>query len=877
MSRFGFLLRGIISFAVLGLGIAPASSAELGKQYLFNAEAITDFSLSPQQHLWFMSKNRFMETELVEGQWTSRRFIVPEDSHLESKLIYDFAVTEHHLWTIERDKVVVSELSATQPYLKNPQELTLPRETSEHVDMVSALDYSGVVTNVDSGIYVLNLKNNQISMQELNPDSCVRPKNIQMTAQWLVVECDNSTIVVYQSTEQGYEFLHSLSSRFIFINPDQASLTVYNSEQYKISTLSLATLTEISSVPGVRGVYQHSNNSLVLAEKTDPLTSVTNRVLLRLNAEGALEEELKFASQNFSVGLVDYASFSSFLFEAGDKIFWGFDHWLKNAETGLYEFRGNDWQYKLGLTATGFMSYPETNTFISGSVGKQIWFAEQSEMPTLQGYAQLMTSDYQAIDIQRAAVHQQKLWLVGADYSTTYLALWTSGQQFKQIQIPFERAIEAIESVTYMQSTDSIIIYSKNHDFIECQNASNLESAAQCRTLASPGDIESIVMTKNGALIYQNRSEQNAELDAVMYDLTTAGFQEHWRLRLDGDYASNPSMLYAPEHDIVLGYKGHIVLSGAQQGTLVQTPVSPFLTDSCNFLGSMDVLCGFAAINLFRFNQNFNLALEITPVDETSPFRQGNMLHSEPSGHVLIMKDGAVTWHSLDLPSVSFTEKEFVTEALQDQHIRLDLSEHLTPLNGLSIFHEEISVPSVAPALLAANRLSDSRWEFNTKNELAVHNPLFHLVFHFSNELWTMHFGYGFALHNVNDAPTVRAGQFVNNLDIGEDYILDFSDVFQDIDGDPLVYKTSTLPAGFTFNEGSILVTPVTAGSYQFTVTATDPSGTSATATFSGSIKVKVEVNPEGAPGGGSAGIWALTLLMALWIGRSNRLKRIRK
>ncbi|MBY0417112.1 MAG: Ig domain-containing protein [Pararheinheimera sp.] len=868
MSVSGVFVRGIVTFSILLISTLSVSSAELGKIDTFAPEEIKDFSLSPQQHLWFLSENRFMETEFVDGQWTAQRLIVPASSHSESQYIYDFAVTENHLWTIESDRVSVSELSDTQPYLKNTQELMLPNPTSENVDMVVALDGSGVVTNVDSGIYVMRLTNQQLNIEELTPASCSNPKNIQMTNQWLVVECNNSNIVVYKNTGQGFELLHYLSGRFIFLNTDTASVTIYNSEQYKISTISLVTLAEINSISAVYDVHQHSNNSLVLVETNDQNAVGKVRLLLRLNSDGSLAEEIKFATQNFSVGLVDYASFSSFLFETSDKIFRGFDYWLKNAETGIYEFRGNDWQHKIGLSIDALISFPASNTFLSGRSGKQIWSGKQGEIPKLAGYAQLMTDDYQIVQIQRAVMHQQKLWVVGADFSDTYVGFWSGDQKFKQIRVPFERSLSSIDGVHYVESTDSIIISAQGNDFIECQNASLLNSAEQCRILSSPENMNHVIITKNGALVFRNSSE-NTSKEAVMYDLTTSGLQERWRLGLTNDYAGSPYLLYAPEHDIVLGKNGYIVLTGASQGSFVGTSLTPLTTQGCQFVNSLDVLCGFGRFKLFRFNEGFNLHLEITPSLESSPFRQGNVQHSDQSGHVLMWQSRALTWHNLELPPVSFSNNEFVTEAIQDQNVQLDLSEHLSPLLGVTITHEEISIPDAGPKLLASTRLSETSWAFNTKNEMAFQNSVFYMSFRLLSDLWDMRFGYQFKLLNVNDAPIVQTGNLVNDLDIGDTYLLEFADVFEDIDGDILQYTTSALPAGFVNDGGGILATPVTAGRYQFTVTATDPSGMSVIASFSGSIIGQTSGgsgDSDDKSSGGSTGILSLMLLAALWL-----------
>ena len=106
--------------------------------------------------------------------------------------------------------------------------------------------------------------------------------------------------------------------------------------------------------------------------------------------------------------------------------------------------------------------------------------------------------------------------------------------------------------------------------------------------------------------------------------------------------------------------------------------------------------------------------------------------------------------------------------------------------------------------------------------------------------------------------------------------MLDLYEVFEDIDRDILSFQVSTLPAGFVREDTRIMATPTSAGSYSFSITATDPSGLSVKAVFTGIVNGKgrdnSEDNSDDSSGGGSLGIWSFLFLCVLvWIKRPIR------
>ena len=91
-------------------------------------------------------------------------------------------------------------------------------------------------------------------------------------------------------------------------------------------------------------------------------------------------------------------------------------------------------------------------------------------------------------------------------------------------------------------------------------------------------------------------------------------------------------------------------------------------------------------------------------------------------------------------------------------------------------------------------------------------------------------------VEGVNEAPVLAAAIPDQILTPGEAVDLDVTGSFSDPDGDALGFAlTGTLPDGVTFSNGVFSGTPsatAAAGSYQVTVTATDPSGADVSDTF---------------------------------------------
>ncbi|EGM79248.1 hypothetical protein Rhein_0636 [Rheinheimera sp. A13L] len=864
------LLRKICLVAGLFfLFIAQSFATEIQRQTIFTSADVDAYSLTSSNHLWFQANNKFMETEFVNGQWVNRRFVVPEGSELESKFIYDFAVTDQHLWMIEADKVTAFELSESAPFIKNKVELPLAYAVGEHVDMTVALDNSGVVSHgrnqYVTAVWVFTLDNGQIKQQELEPPSCRSPGGFLMTSQWLVLACGSYENVVYRKNGLHYELFKTIYGQVLHLNPENSALIVYHPDLSKIVTLALPSLNEISSISLVTEVYQSSRDSLFLVDKVENQDPTATRQVIRLDNNGQIVEQLKFSSFDKALGLASYKNFSAFLHKVGDSIFLGFDEWVKNEESGLYDFRGNTWQHKLGVSHSVAESFPKVNAVVFGGFTKQIWLGEPSEMPVVRGYAQLITTEFQQVNISATANHEYSWWFAGIRYNTLYLGLWTPEHQFRQIEVAYPHGFSSsIYDMYYFKDQDTLLIHTQDGIFMQCSNVSNLETSG-CQPIPLPENMQYKVATKHGLLVYQKAASESA-LTASMFTLTSAGLQQSWSLSLNEEQSKVVPHVYVEEHDVVLGRKAQIRLSDGA-GTFVDTPSGPSFYGNCLFLGQTDILCPSNAFEFFRFNESFTIAMAIRPGQDSSLVNLGGALrHATQNGYVLTSSKDQIVWHRLDLPQINFTNKDILVDAFQDENIILDLNNHLTSLNGLVVNAEETANAHLFSLRFLQLKTGDASWQLNTSNDLALYNPKFNLNFTFSNDLWNMNLPYEFSLHNINDAPRVKPGERVNDLDIGDTYMLDFFEVFEDIDRDTLSFQMSTLPAGFIREDTRIMATPTSPGRYSFSITATDPSGLSVSATFSGMIKGKGSNDS----GGGSVGYWVLLCLSVLvWIRRS--------
>lgn len=865
--------KRVLVAGLLSLFVGQSFSAEVQRQTVFNADDIDGYSLTRSNHLWFLSNNKFMETEFVNGQWINLRFIVPDDSELPSKYIYDFAVTDLHLWTIEKDKISAFELSESAPYIKNAVELPLAYSVGERANMIAALDDSGVVSHganqYVNTVSVFTLSDGQIRLQELDPPRCGFPTNFHMTSQWLVVNCGSNETAIYRKNGLNYQFETSLEVKALYLNPDSSALVVYDAGSFKIKTLDLSTLTEISSVSSIAEVYQNSRDSLFLVDKYENQEPSATRQVIRLDSSGHLIEQFKFSSFNKAVGLVDHKDFVSFLHKTGNRIFIGFDEWLKTPDSDLYDFRGNSWQHKLGVSTHAYESFPEVNAIVFGGFTKQIWLNDSSKMPVVRGYAQLMTAEYEQVNIAATAHHQYNWWFAGIRHNTLYLGLWTPGQQFRQIEVPYPHGFSSsIYDMNYFEPEDTLLLHTSDGVFIRCSNVSNFE-AAECQSLPLPAQMQYKVATKHGLLVYQKAASE-PRFTASMFALTSSGLQQSWSVALTEKQFERPPLFYVKDKDVVVGQKAQIRLSDGS-GTFVETPSSPNLFGDCLFLGRTDILCHSNSFEFFRFNENYTLALAIRPGQNSSLVNlRGSLRHATQDGYVLTSSEDELVWHRLDLPEISFTSNNIVVDAVQDQKITFDLNNHLTSLTGVVVTADETANPNLGSQRFLEAKIGDARWQLNTSNDLALYNPKIYLNFTFSIDMWDLSLPYEFSLRNVNEAPRIKSGQLINNLDIGDTYVLDFYEVFEDIDRDTLSFQVSTLPAGFVREDTRIMATPTSAGSYSFTITATDPSGLSVSAAFSGVIKGKGSNDSADSSGGGGFGSWSVLFLSALvWIRRS--------
>jgi len=105
-----------------------------------------------------------------------------------------------------------------------------------------------------------------------------------------------------------------------------------------------------------------------------------------------------------------------------------------------------------------------------------------------------------------------------------------------------------------------------------------------------------------------------------------------------------------------------------------------------------------------------------------------------------------------------------------------------------------------------------------------------------------------------NKPPAVAAAIGSLSLQIGEDFTRGLSDLFTDPDGDPLTYSatsSNTSVASARIDDDTLVVAPQASGQAVITVTAADPIGATATATFTADVlaplpdaKISLDLDP---------------------------------
>ncbi len=121
---------------------------------------------------------------------------------------------------------------------------------------------------------------------------------------------------------------------------------------------------------------------------------------------------------------------------------------------------------------------------------------------------------------------------------------------------------------------------------------------------------------------------------------------------------------------------------------------------------------------------------------------------------------------------------------------------------------------------------------------------------------------FSLTVNNINDAPSLINSIPSQSVIAGQNFNLQASDFFTDVDaGDTLTYTATGLPGGVSLAEnGAISGSPTQTGQFQINITATDLSGASLSESFS----LTVTEEPKSG-GGGSISFGVLFLLGLLW------------
>ncbi|WP_337841844.1 hypothetical protein [Rheinheimera sp.] len=134
MKYMTFWLNMVWAVSLL-LCLGTANADEQTSLYPFNPENISKYSLSPDQHLWFLSGKRISEVEHVNGEWQNRRQLNLDSQYSPYSSVHDLAVTSNHLWIADEQKITAYELSSIAPYWQRKIEFPLKTTTSNGFDL----------------------------------------------------------------------------------------------------------------------------------------------------------------------------------------------------------------------------------------------------------------------------------------------------------------------------------------------------------------------------------------------------------------------------------------------------------------------------------------------------------------------------------------------------------------------------------------------------------------------------------------------------------------------------------------------------------------------------------------------------------------------
>lgn len=843
------------SLVLAGVNVVQAETPTSLK--ILNPEDISGVSRSPNGHLWFSSGPNVVEAVFVDGHWQSQRQISLRDKYVNST-IQTMAATNSHLWTFVEQKVHVDELTTTPPYLKNFKNIAIPNNLPSNPDLETALDDSGVTVSSFNTVYVGDISAGEIHFKQIDNAGCNSIRGVKRTKDWLIFSCNWAASYVYQYVNGEYKFVNSLPGRLLFLNATAQSATVFDRQNYSVSTYNLKDLTLLHAIPNIEETYQSSDNSLVLVKHSNS-AYIT---FLRVTADGKRSHEFAIDNALYMArdSVFNPESLTSSLIEAGDKIFRGFEYWQKNEMLDQYDYRGNDWQHKLGLSNKIMLSVPAQNAFISGGNAKQIWYAPQGEIPKLQGDIQLLSETFRTLPIERATQHNNTWWVAGFDSQSAKIVLkqWTAGQTFAQIEFAVPPYSGVVNQLFYDANSDTLLVAQANTNLLSCQQAMNLRAASQCQLLSTDRPAIAMFGTEHGVLLFHRASDN--KVDAVMHNLTPSGQQERWRTQLE-DSGFEAGLLYTKDQYLLTTRGEVLLLTGSQQGSVRRLDDKRF-PPGCYFRAARDLFCPAYGMTLYRFNDDLSrvIGLQFNGVD--SPFRQKYFFHLDNSDQILFAENDTVTQHQLTLPMMVPTSHLIPKTVLQDQSLIIDARQLYGSLSGATVKFDAKSTPPPFGVDKIVQEIGDLRWQFNTINAVAIYNPTLIASITLTEGNWVASDVHTIKLHNVNDAPSLKQGSYVNNLKIGEQYLLEFSDVFEDIDNDRLTYSVDRLPPGFEWRETSIVALPTTPASYQFTVTATDPAGASVSAVFSGRIGNTDDLGSDKGSGGSVHWLALFGLLM---------------
>lgn len=866
------LLTSFISFA--NPVIEPVASKKL-----FRANYVHH---GHDQKLWLHDDTAIMQLSEQNGQWqwaAPNRLPLPQPAfseritHLQSSEQQLWFVYQNSLYSIKRTSTGIdatSLQSALLPQYGNNNQLRADRVTAMRA-VFSTADL--FLTEQDSAenavLHRYRLTSAGISKIGSFTTDCYNANRMYASDAHLLLHCSNNTYRLYAiSAEQLTETARLDGIEPIFMAPGNNTFIYLDNKTQELVWLNLDDTTESRQVKNFLDLQlvNPQGDALVrgYTANNDIEYMVMQRQVDNSFAMLGFDPDHPFASFIISNNSADI---ESLLYINGEHVLLGGGRSLISAESGKISFVADDLIHQLRTTR-----WPQVlandSFIIMDSNGSQIWQINDYQLPDAPILTPRLTrANNVAVQAKAATGYLHHWWQVGYSENNWYLQHIQADGSTQQTQFAAQAMFDL--KLQYFPSVDGLMLVDYSSDVWWCDNATAL-NASHCQQVLSLDRSSSAyrhTFTQNGILIHQANNEGNL----YYYQANATGLALQWQMPFP-----HAQLTYWPGLDKVwinqTGQDGNastyteIALATGQATDNLRSNPAPNL-ELC--LWSTDLLfCqnSGSGIHFKQLNTSQTDILAFYP--NFSLLHSGSVVSANQSSQIILNVD-MLYQYQIAIPQVGVGLLPNDSEVWQDDNLLLDFSTIANAEVTLSWFaYGGSTEQNLSWFSNAGNKL----WQLNSSNEVARFSPLINVTATITSADWQALHSFNIKLHNINDAPLAAAPEITTEpLESGESYELTLSDIFIDPDGDGLVYQVGAMPAGFSYQAGSIFATPSQTGEFSFTVTATDSYGLTASSLIK--ITVIAKTSPAGnqSSGGGSLSFWSMLLLIAACLLRSRR------